>query len=265
MCAVVTASLDAFAHGDVVAQPVEFFAVGGALGFFGGEGGRFFAGLCAEAALQVFDARGKRDEGVGERVFDVVRIGEENAFAGAINDVGGNADDGGVGGHVVEDDRAGADAGVFADGDVAEDVGVVADEDAVADGGVTLTVAFTGTAESDALIEGDVAADDGGFADDDAGGVVDEEAAAEQGSGVDVDAGEEAAELGEDAGGKAQFGAPEGVADAVSPDGPEAGVTEEDFEAGARSRIALQDGADVFAYALEEFHEISSRFSVRSS
>ena len=132
--------------------------------------------------------------------------------AATIDDVRGDADDGGVGRHVVEDDGARADAGVFADGDVAEDVGVVADEDAVADGGVALAVALAGSAQGDALIEGDVAADDGGFADDDAGGVVDEEAAAEQRAGMDVDAGEEAGDLRENARGETQVGAPERVA-----------------------------------------------------
>jgi len=67
-----------------------------------------------------------------------VGVGDEDALAVAVDDVGGDADDGGVGRDVAEDDRAGADARVFADGDVAEDVGVVADENAVAEGGVAL-------------------------------------------------------------------------------------------------------------------------------
>ena len=54
---------------------------------------------------------------------------------------------------------------------------------------------FAGAAERDALIERDVAADDGGLADDDARGVIDEEPAAQQRAGVDIDAGKEAGEL----------------------------------------------------------------------
>ena len=43
--------------------------------------------------------------------------------------------------------------------------------------------------ERDRLIEPHVAADDGGLADDDAGAVIDEEARADRGAGMDVDAG----------------------------------------------------------------------------
>ncbi len=135
----------------------------------------------------------------------------------------GNADDGRIGRHVGEDDRARADAGVFAYGDVAQDVGVVADEDAVAEGGVALAVALAGAAERDALVEGDVAADDGGFADDHAGGVIDEEPPAEQRAGMDIDAGEEAGDLREHAGRRRSLCAPERVGDAVDtrpPRGP---------------------------------------------
>src|ERR1039458_768135 len=59
--------LDTFAHGDVLAQPLEFLAVGGALGFCGSEG---LGGMRLAAAilLQLFHARRESDERVGERV-----------------------------------------------------------------------------------------------------------------------------------------------------------------------------------------------------
>src|SRR5580704_8159380 len=70
--------LDAFAHGDEVAFAVEFFAVGGAVGFLRGEGlGAWFLRR-QEALLEFVDAGREGDEGVGERVLDVVRIGDEN-------------------------------------------------------------------------------------------------------------------------------------------------------------------------------------------
>ena len=201
----------------------------------------------AEAVFQLLHAGGKRDESIGERILDVVRIGDEHALAVAIDDVRGHADDGGVGRHVGQHHRAGADAGVFADGDVAEDVGVVADEDAVADGGVALAVALAGAAQRDALVHGHVAAHDGGFADHHAGGVIDEQAPAEQRAGMDVDAGEEAAHLRENARRQAQVVAPEPVRNAMNPHRPKARIAEQHFEPRARSRIALHHGADVFA------------------
>jgi hypothetical protein len=250
-------ALNSFAHGDVLAEALELFAVGFALGGFGGEGFgnvRGWRAFYAEAGFELFYTGGKCDEGVGERVFDVVGIGYEDALAIAIDDVSGDAYDGGVGGDVREYDGAGADAGVFADGDVAEDVGVVADEDAVADGGVALAVALAGAAESDSLVDGDIAADDCRFADDDARCVVNEEPATEECGGVNIDAGVEAGDLGDDARGQWQAGAPEGVGDAMKPDGPEAWIAEKDFKAGAGSGIALHYGVDVFADAVKHGH-----------
>src|SRR5579885_1542646 len=131
--------LNAFAHGDEFTDAVEFFAVGGAVGFFGGEGfGARFGG--AKAAFNLFDTSGEGDKCVGKRILDVVWIGDEDALAVAIDNMGGNADDGGVGGNVVENHRAGSDPGIGAYGDIAEDVGIVSYENAIAEGGVALAV-----------------------------------------------------------------------------------------------------------------------------
>ena len=65
--------------------------------------------------------------------------------------------------------------------------------------GVPLAVLLAGAAERDALVERDVVADDRRLADDHAHAVVDEEALADGGAGVDLDAGEEARDLGEPA------------------------------------------------------------------
>jgi hypothetical protein len=64
---------------------------------------------------------------------------------------------------------------------------------------------------------------------------------------MNIDAGIEAGDLGEHARGEAQFCTPESVGDAMNPDSPEAGIAEEDFETGARGRVALQHGVDVIA------------------
>jgi hypothetical protein len=41
----------------------------------------------------------------------------------------------------------------------------------------------------------------------------------------------------------------------MNPDGPEAGIAEKDFQAGARGRVALQHGVDVIADAGKERHK----------
>ena len=190
--------------------------------------------------FQFFDAGRQRDQRVGERVFDVVRIGDQHALAVAIDDVRGHADDGGVGRHVGEDHGAGADARVFADGDIAEHVGVVADEDAVADGGVALAVAFAGAAQGDALIDGDVAADDRGFADDDAGGVIDEEPTAEQRAGMNIDAGDRSGRSAKERARAAAALRARAGGRCGEPDRPEARIAEQtssrERAAGSRSR-----------------------------
>ena len=254
--------LDSLAVGYEVGTGFEVGAVLGALLLLGGEGeDGFVVDDLVDVALEVVDAGlegldlvGEGEDDVGERVVDVAGVGDEDALAFAVDDVGGDADDGGVGGDVAEDDGAGADAGVFADGDVAEDVGGVADEDVVAEGGVALAADLAGTAQGDSLIDGDVVADDGGFADDDAHAVVDEEAAADDGAGVDLDAGPEAGYLRHEAGEEFEVAAPEPVVDAVDPDGLEAGVAEQDHEARGGGGVALEDDAGVFADVFEEVH-----------
>jgi hypothetical protein len=44
----------------------------------------------------------------------------------------------------------------------------------------------------------------------------------------------------------------------MNPHRPEARIAEQDFEARARSRIALQNGVDVFADAGKQSHEIKT-------
>ncbi len=254
--------LNSLAVGDEAGAGLEVGAVLGAFLLFGSEGeDGFVANDLMDVAFEVvdlslerFDLVGEGKDDVGEGVVDFAGVGDEDAFAGLVDDVGGDADDGGVWGDVAEDDGAGADAGVFADGDVAEDVGGVTDEDVVAEGGVAFAGDFAGAAEGDALIEGNVVADDGGFADDDAHAVVDEEAAADLGAGMDFNACPKADELGTEAGEELEVVAPEPVIDAMSPDGLEAGIAGEDHEARGSGGVALEDDARVFADVVEEVH-----------
>src|ERR1043165_2204865 len=118
------------------------------------------------------------------------------------DDVARYADDGGVGRDVGDDDGTRANARVFADFDAADDLRSGADRDLVAKRGMALDALGTGAAEGDALVEHDVVADFGSFTDDHAHTVIDEEAAADDGAGMDFDAGEKAREVHEAAGKK---------------------------------------------------------------
>ena len=70
--------------------------------------------------------------------------------------------------------------------------------------------------ERHALIEPDTVADDGGFADDHSGSVVDEEALADAGAGVDVDPGLGVGEFGDDTRNERHLKFVEFVGDAVA-------------------------------------------------
>ena len=77
---------DSLAHGDVFGELIQFLAVGVALGFFSGEGFDA-ANVSTEPVFKLFDARGKSDEGVGQWILHIVRIGDEHPLPVAIDDV----------------------------------------------------------------------------------------------------------------------------------------------------------------------------------
>jgi len=89
--------------------------------------------------------------------------------------------------------------------------------------------------------------------------VIDEEAVADLGAGVDFDEGEPARDLGEKAGEEAEVELPEPVIDAVKPERVQAGIAKQDLEVRARGGIALEDGADVVANGLEEGKQVGVR------
>ena len=75
--------------------------------------------------------------------------------------------------------RAGRDARAMADLDIAENLRARPDHHAVADLGMAVLVLLAGAAERHAVQDRDVVLDDGGLADNEAGGVVEEDAAAD--------------------------------------------------------------------------------------
>ena len=109
-----------------------------------------------------------------------------------------------------------ADARAIADGEAAQHLGAGADDHAAAQRGVALgALVQRGAAQRHALVDGAVVADLGGLADDHAHAVVDEHAPADGGAGMDLDAGEKARQVRDEAPQPAQAAPPAGMRPAV--------------------------------------------------
>jgi hypothetical protein len=92
----------------------------------------------------------------------------------------------------------------------------------------------------------------GGLPDDHASAMVYEKAPADFGSGVNFDAGEEAAGVREQAGQEAAPVLPQEVRQAMTPDGMQAGIAEEHLWHTSGRRVLGEYGAYVFSYRPEQ-------------
>ncbi len=81
--------------------------------------------------------------------------------------------------------------------------------------------------------------------------MVDQQAPAELGAGMDLDPGQPPTDLRENAGAEHPAAAPESMGDAMEDDRMHAGVAEQDLELGARRRIAVGYRLDVVGKSLE--------------
>ena len=88
---------------------------------------------------------------------------------------------------------------------------------------VPLAALAAGAAQRDLVVEVDVIADLGGLADHHAHAVIDDQPAAEPGGRVDLDPGQPAADMGDEAGGQAEAAAPEAVGQPMPEDGMQPG------------------------------------------
>ena len=102
------------------------------------------------------------------------------------DDLGRHARDGDIVRHRLEHHRSRRDARAAADLDIADDVGARADQHAVADLRMAVAVVLAGAAERHVVQHRDVVADRRGLADHQAGGVIEEDAAADLGRRMDV-------------------------------------------------------------------------------
>ena len=144
-------------------------------------------------------------------------------------------------GNRTDDHRACADLDVIADRDVSKYLRAGADDHVIAQRRVALTFLFSRAAERHALVDEYVVADLGGLADHHSRSVIDEEAAADGGAGVDFDLRQEPAHLADESRQDRAAHPVQPVRDPVKQDGVEAGVTENDLEPAARRRIAVPD------------------------
>lgn len=106
--------------------------------------------------------------------------------AGRSDDLRGDARHRRIVGHGLEHDGACSDSRAMAHLDIAEDLGSGPDQHAMADLGMAVAPLLAGAAERHVLEYGDVVLDDGGRADHEAGRMVQEDAAADPGGGVDI-------------------------------------------------------------------------------
>jgi len=116
---------------------------------------------------------------------------------------------------------------------------------AVADGGMALAGLRAGTAERDTLVDRDVGAYLRGLPDHHAGGVVDEQAGAEPGRGVDLDTGQYPGQFRGQPREQPGVPVPEPAADPVAPDRVHAGIAQDDRQSRAGGRIPVHGRPDV--------------------
>src|SRR5215831_51350 len=90
---------------------------------------------------------GHGGEGFGERIVDLLGIGDDHALAFAEHDVPGNAYDRGIVGDVAQYDGAGSNAAVLADDDVTQDLCAAPDHNVVLESGMTFAVFLAGATQ----------------------------------------------------------------------------------------------------------------------
>ena len=154
-----------------------------------------------------------------------------------------------VRGSVLGHHRVGADRGALADGDGPQHLRAGADHHPVADGGVALALHQFGAAERHTVVEHDVIADLGGLTDDHTHAMVDKESTANGGARVDLNAGEPAGRLANDACDTPVPALPQCVGYAVRPDGVQAGVHNGVFYVSACRWVVFAGIGQVFADA----------------
>src|SRR5438270_11182068 len=105
---------------------------------------------------------------------------------------------------------------------------------------MAFSIALACPAESHTLVDRYVVAYGGGFSDHHAHSMVNKEAFAQDGAGMNLNSCEQASPLREQPGHQEQSVIPEPMCNAVCPDRVQAGIAQEHLEARSRRRIAFQ-------------------------
>ena len=122
-----------------------------------------------------------------------------------------NAGNGGIVRHIMQHHRPRRDTRAMADVNVAQNLGTCPDQHTIANFRVTIAVFFAGAAQSDTVVDGAVVPDLTGLTEHDAHAVINEQASADGGTGVDLDAGQETPHMRREAPGPTPAAHPEGV------------------------------------------------------
>jgi hypothetical protein len=130
---------------------------------------------------------------------------------------------------------------------------------------VALAALLAGAAEGDALEERAVIADDRRLADHDAHPVVDHHPPADAGAGVDLDPGQEPAEVREEPARQLVAAAPQPVGGVVDREGVETGRGEDDLGGRAGCRVPLADRPDLRGHDHRDGLSLSAGGAVRAS
>src|SRR5664279_222744 len=105
-----------------------------------------------------------------------------------------------------------------------------------------------GSAQGDALVDGDIVTNLGGFPDDHTHAVINEEAAAESGTGMNLDTRHKARDLRECTGKKEPAMLPQSVVNAIPPNRMQTGIEQHNLKPRACGWVVLEYRGNVFAH-----------------
>src|SRR5579885_2249637 len=149
-------------------------------------------------------------------------------------------------GHGSDDDGSGADFHEVADADVSENFCAGTDDDSVADRRMTFSGILAGSAERHALIHEHIIADFAGLTDDNSHAVIDETAAADGRTGVDLDSGQGSRDLRDHASESEPAPSVQAVGEAMEQHSVKSRITKENFQRAARRGVAAKHRIELF-------------------
>jgi len=165
----------------------------------------------------------------GIRQARVVERGVEPCVLGH-DDPRRDSDDGGASRDVLHDDAPRTDPRVIADVNRADDASIRPDDHSVANLRVPHRALELRTPEIDPLVEKAIIADGRRLADHDAHTVIDDDPTSDRRGWMDLDAGHEAARVGEQPSAELVFAPPKGICCAVQPQRVQPRIHQEDLD-----------------------------------